>query len=141
MPKKIEQHFKHLFWVDFPEGGIVTAYQHLSNGVTPRAFQCVGKRNLRSGTLTLVMLELCFELSIEHAVDGQIHGTASPMEGKFATGKPVEVETKTSSTLEIAGLTYQAWRGDPMRFNIPESSHHLTNPAGKRFFADEKKPQ
>lgn len=143
MSKKLEKHFQGLRWVDFPEGGIVAAYQHLPNGgVTPRAYQCVGKRNNRKGDAKeLVLLELCFELDVEQEVDGQLHGSATPLPGRYATGRPLVVAITKLNTLIIKNLEYRPWESGGMRFSIPARSHALTNAAGKRFFTDEKKPQ
>lgn len=142
MSKKFQKHFKRMRWEDFPDDGIVTAYIHLPNGVTPVAYQCVGKRDMRNGSPALVMLELCFELDIERKLNGQLLGSAMPLPGRFATGVPSIIETNSTSPLVIAGHTFSnLWSGEVLRFSIPESSHHLTNPAGRRFLVGEKKPQ
>lgn len=144
MSKKVNNRFQKQLerfrWEDFPIGGIVRSHRHVGEWLIPSAYECVAKRSLRSGQLQLVMLELCFELSVEQSIDGVILGAARPLVGKYATGEPTIIERGTELEPIIKGDPYSIWAGSPMRFRIAERSYHLRVPSGGRLFADEKKP-
>lgn len=126
-------------WDDFEIGQIVGRYQHAGELLIPRAYQCVGKHDGRDGKLEIVLLELCFELSIEINAGGYLVGAATPLSGKFTSGEPVAAQPGPGGSLVLSGHEL-ILRPESMRFKISESSFYLRAPNGKRFIAGEKKP-
>lgn len=137
---RIQKQLERFRWENFPVGGIVGSHRYVGEWLIPSAYECVAKRSLRSGQLQLVMLELCFELSVEKNIDGIILGEARPLPGKYATGEPTICEDGTAHGPIIKGVPYSIWTSGFMRFRIAERSYYLRLPSGGRLFADQKKP-
>lgn len=132
-------------WDCFKVGLILCGYKRRGDYlIAPIAYECVGKRDMRKGCLQVLLLELCFELTVEKSADGIISGSASILKGCYVTGEPVAVDI-TKSLSVTTGVTVSGenvWEREdslsPMQFRVKESSYFLRNANGVRIFAGEK---
>lgn len=148
--KKLSKEMSEIKWDLITTGMVFCGYKHLSeNTLVPVAYQCVAKRDMRKGFPQIVLLELCFELSVEleDADDlGFISGEAKPLKGRFFTCEPVVVtideQVTLSSTMTVAGIELRkdySEAAQGKRFRVKKRSSYLRNANGERIFADNNK--
>lgn len=148
--KKLSREMSEIKWDLISTGMVFCGYKHLSeNTLVPVAYQCVAKRDMRKGYPQIVLLELCFELSVELEDEddlGFISGEAKPLKGRFFTGVPIVVtideQVTLSSTMTVAGVELtkdysEATQGK--RFRVKKRSSHLRNANAERIFAVKNK--